>query len=974
MPQVIDIVRLRRRRNSHRVWRSGGGLIFRVILGSLSLLILVGVLVIALLQSQVTADLPPVMILENQFGVRGREGYEPVRFYDRDGDVVLYEVFNPQAAGARWLYIQEDGPIDIQEDTLRALLAALDPDYFSRSTPTIPEMVRDYFMQWLRGSIPPSSVNVPQMLVEAQLMPLGMNRLPDNTHRARVHLLGQEISRQYTKSQILEWLVNSADFGHDTFGLDAASLVYLGKHASELSLGESALLAPIILQPSINPINAPEESKERQARVLDTMIELDWISAQQASMAKQEALDIQLTGDASRSPLQEILAGWLQDRLGTKALNRSGMTVFTTIDNELQNQAECTLETQLLRLQGGVGNETVPAIDGSTCLAASLLPPLRPGDQGTDHNIEEGTFLIIDPQSGEILALAGRVNVEVQADAVLSPLIFLTAFSQGYSPGSMILDLPVPDGKSDASSAVSDQLVEFHGPVRIRTALANMYTSAAEQMMNIVGVDGILRIGQSLGLNLAIATEIQEAEQDCWQAALIDITAAYGVLAYQGQKVGAKLHNGNVDGNGVDLQPEILFEVEDNNRRLIYRYTAERSAVVSPQLTYLLNDILRDEPARWPLYGTGNPFEVGRPTAAIGGTSADSKVAWTVGYSPAVVVGVWIGNLTDSQPEGLEVANSAASVWHALMRFATRDLQAQDWTIPPGVNSMEVCDPSGLLPTIHCPEVVNEVFIAGTEPITLDNMYQPFRINRETGKLATLFTPLDQVEERVYLVPPPEAMDWAEAVGLEQPPREYDTLTSEVAEVPGVEIRSPKSFDFVRGEVIVSGQASIEGFANYRLQYGEGLNPTRWVQIGDEVNTRVESGRLARWDTSDLDGLYTLQLIVVDEEGQITTSAINITIDNQPPDLVVILPEEGQRIDSSQSDGIVLQVNVEDDYGVASVSFYIDDRLLSTLSNPPFSTRWREGQPGEHRLEVEAVDLAGNHSIRGSVSFSILDR
>jgi membrane carboxypeptidase/penicillin-binding protein len=971
MPQVIDILRQRRRRTGHRVWRSGGGLIFRIILGSLSLLILVVVFVIALLQSQATADLPPVTTLEHQFGLRGREGYEPVRFYDRDGDVVLYEVFNPQAAGARWLYIQEDGPIDIQEDTLRALLAAVDPDYFSRSTPTIPQMLCDYFMQWLRGSVPLSSASVPQMLVEAQLIPLGMNRLTENTQRARIHLLGQEISRQYTKSQILEWLVNSADFGNDTFGLDAASLVYLGKHASEISLGESALLAPILLQPSINPFNAPEESKERQARVLDTMLELDWISARQARMAKQEALDIQNPGDANRSPLQEILAGWLQDRLGTKALNRSGMTVFTTIDSELQNQAECTLATQLLRLQGGVGNETVPAKDGSTCLAASLLPPLRPRDQGIDHNIEEGTFLIVDPQSGEILALAGRVNVEVQADAVLSPLIYLTAFSQGYSPGSMILDLPVQDGLSDTSSAVSEQLVEFHGPIRIRTALVNMYTSAAEQMMNIVGVDGIVRIGQSLGLNLAFATDIQESEPDRWQVALMDVTAAYGVLAYQGQKVGAKLNNSNVDGNGVDLQPEILFEVEDNNHRLIYRYTPERSAVVSPQLTYLLNDILRDEPARWPLYGTGNPFEVGRPTAAIGGISADSKVAWTVGYSPAIVVGVWMGNLTDSQPEGLDAANSAASVWHALMRFATRDLQAQDWTIPPGVNSIEVCDPSGLLPTIYCPEVVNEVFITGTEPITFDNMYQPYQVNQETGKLATLFTPLDQVEERVYLVPPQEAMDWGEAVGLEQPPKEYDTLTGNVADIPGVEIKSPKPFDFVRGEVIVRGQANIVGFNNYRLQYGEGLNPTRWVQIGEEMQASVVSGRLTSWDTSDLDGLYTLQLIVVDQEGQLFTSAVNLTIDNQPPEIDVVLPIEGQAVESSRETGIVMQADVEDDYGISQLTFSVDDQLIATVRTPPYSIRWRESASGNYTLTIRAVDLAGNESAPVLVNFSI---
>jgi membrane peptidoglycan carboxypeptidase len=798
-----------------------------------------------------------------------------------------------------------------------------------------------------------------------------MDHLPDNLRQARMLLLGQELSRRYSKTQILEWFVNSTDFGHDIFGLDAAALVYLGKHASDLSLGESAVLAPIILQPSINPFSAPEESKERQARVLETMVELDWITPDQARTANQEELAIQVPGDSSRSPLQEILARWLQDRLGMKALNRSGLTVFTTIDVELQQQAECSMATQLMRLESGIGNETVPTVDGRACLAASLLPPLRPRDQGLDHQIEEGAFVVLDPQSGEVLALAGHVDVENGADSILSPLIYLTAFSQGYSPGSMIFDLPHQESTGDIEDVNLAPLEEARGPVRIRTALVNMYTYAAEQMLNIVREEGALRIAQNLGLQLAATYIERESGLDRWQVPLLDLTSAYSVLAYQGQKVGAKLNVDTEEVNGVDLQPEILFEVEDSSHRLIYRYNPESSAVVSPQLAYLLNDILRDEPARWPLYGTGNPLEVGRPTAALGGMSADGRVAWTIGYSPSIAVGVWVGNLTDTQPQGLEVTNSAAAVWRALMQYATRSQPAQDWTIPPGINTIEVCDPSGLLPTIYCPEVVREVYITGTEPITFDNLYQPYRINEETGKLATLYTPPDQVEERVYLVPPPEAMEWAKTVGLEQPPKEYDTLIGELVNIPGVEIRSPKPFDFVRDELIVSGQANVEDFSYYRLQYGEGLNPTRWVQIGEENSSRVISGRLARWDTSDLDGLYTLQLIVVDGEGQLFTSAVNLTIDNQPPDLEVVLPVEGQAIDSAEGAGIVLQVNAEDNYGVYQVAFYIDDGLISTVSNPPYSTRWDADVPGDHQLSVEATDIAGNRSQRISVTFLV---
>ncbi len=969
MPQVVEILRLRQKRSKQGKKNPAPGLILRAILGSLSLLLLGGVLVVASFVIRVTADLPSVTSLGDHFGILGREAFTPVRFFDREGEILLYEALNPAAKGARWLYVKEDGLIDIQEHTLRAILAAVEPDYLSEAPPTIIEIVRDFFNAWVGGPGASLTANIAHSLTDSQLLPLGMQNVPENVAQARRQLLGQELSRTYSKFQILEWFLNSTDFGHDSYGLDAAALVYLGKHASELSLAESALLAPIALQPSINPFSALEENRERQERVLDTMVDQGWITRSQARQAKQESVLIASKVSQDRLPLEEILARWLRDRLGKQALNRNGLVVYTTIDAEMQQQAECVLATQLERLDGGVGNETVPTTVGAPCLAASLLPPLRPRDQGVQHNTRSGAFVVLDPQSGEILALAGQVDIAAGADTILSPLIYLTAFSKGYSPGSMIMDLPLGDS-STAVEGIEASLQDAHGPVRIRTALVNLYNHAAEQTMKIVGVESVVRIGRSLGLSTPLIQLEPETGEDRWRTSLFDLTAAYGVLAFQGQKVGARVQDQSANLNGVDLQPEILFEVEDGNRRLIYRYRAETSAVVSPQLAYLINDILRDEPARWPLYGTGNVLEIGRPTAAIAGISTDGDIAWTVGYTPAVVVGVWMGNLAELQPQALTVSNSAGAVWHAIMQYVIREMPAQDWSAPPGVNVMDVCDPSGLLPTVYCPEVVNEVFSAGTEPHTFDNLYQPFQVNLETGKLATLFTPIDQVEERVYLVPPPEALAWASAVGLELPPSEYDTLTGEVLDVPGVKIQSPEAFDFVRGEISIRGQATIQEFSYYRLRYGEGLNPTQWVQIGEGRDTPVTSGRLGLWDTSELDGLYTLQLIVVDEDGQLFSSAVNLTIDNQPPEVEIILPLEGQAF-TTAGEEIVLQVAVDDAYGVAEVAFYIDDVLIEALDSPPYSTRWRESVPGSHTLNVQAVDLAGNQSEMKSIVFAI---
>lgn len=970
MPQVVDIIRQRRKRSLHTP--RGGRVIFRLTLASVSLLLLIAALTFALVQAEITANLPAVTALENHFGAIGRERYTPVRFFDRSGEIVLYQAFNADVADPRWLYIQEDGPIDIQEHTLLALLAAVDPDYFERSSPTTIDMLRDFIRIGLQGSSDQSGTYITRALIEAQLMPLGVERETDSLEQARIHLLAQEANRRFQKSLILEWFINSVDFGRDAHGLDAAGLAYLGKHASDLNLAESAFLVPIVLQPTLNPFDAPEECKERQERLLDTMVELHWISVGQARMAKQQSIEIRDSVTSQRTPLQEILTRWLQERLGRQALNRSGLTVYTTIDAELQLQAECTLATQLRRLESGLGNESVTAADGSVCLAAGLLPPLRPRDQGIDHQIEGGAFVILDPQTGEVLALAGVVDSELQADGVLSPLIYLTAFSQGYSPGSMILDLPVPGLMDQASIELDSTLEQSHGPVRIRTALANMYPLAAKQMLRIAGEDGFQRIARNLGIPLTLAIDALDPALDHWKASLLDLAAAYGVLAYQGQQVGANVAGSQDVSTGLELQPEILYEVEDGNQRLIYRYVPTSSAVVSPQLAYLINNILQDEQARLPLFGNGNPFEIGRPVAAIGSLSQDGREAWAVGYTPTRVVGVWMGSLGESQPISMEVNNSAAAVWHALVQYATRDLPAQDWPSPPGISRIEVCDPSGLLPTAYCPLVVREIFLPGTEPITYDNLYQPFQINGETGKLATLYTPLDQVEERIYLVPPPEALAWAEIAGIEQPPREYDTLIGDPPTISGVEISSPTAFSFVRGDVIVRGQANIDEFDYYRIQYGEGLNPTQWIQIDEGRDTPVISGRLGIWGTSNLDGLYTLQLIVVDEEGQLFSSAVNLTVDNQPPSVEVILPIEGQEINLSSDPGVVLQTSVIDAYGVDRVSFFIDDQEITTIIESPYSTRWSGISAGEHRFHVRAIDLAGNIFESLPVEFTVV--
>ena len=918
---------------------------------------------LALTFSDLTAALPPVDDLERIFGASGRELFRPVRFYDRDGERVLFEFINPAADDRRWIYLEPDGPIDLPDFALQAFLAALDEDFWNHPGYHRSDAAGAIAAYLFAPGAVDGTLTITERLAQAQLAPLTRD---GNAAAARVQaiLLAAEITRRYPREQILEWYLNSADFGRRAFGIDAASLVYFGKHASDLTLAESALLASIPLNTDRNPFDDPAAAGTAQRAVLDAMERAGRITSVQAQRARQEAIDLvesQPESDGGTEAFQSYVLARIEGEFGRELLGRSGMKILTSLDLGLQPQADCTLATQMARLNGEDASTVIPAGDGAGCLAAGLLTPLRPKDAGVDHGVQSGSLVIMDAQTGEILSMAGAVDASSSADPVLAPFVALTAFSQGYAPASMLVDVASEAGAGNAA-------VVQHGPVRLRIALANSYAGALARLQARVGSESVARTVDSLGL-VQVGDELRYPQGTTGlDATLLDVSYAYSVFAAEGTLHGT----GSLDesGNG-HLKPIVILQIEDGTRRLVFESRRQSRALVSAQLSYLMVDILSDEAARWPSLGRGNPLEIGRPAAALTGISENGGGAWTIGFTPQLVVGVHIEADPTRGSASLTALNASAPVWHAIMQYATRDRAPDSWRVPPGISTLDVCDPSGLLPTIYCPSVVREIFINGTEPTNLDNLFQPYSVNRETGKLATLDTPLELVEQRVYMIVPPEAADWAEMAGIPQPPQEYDTLRAESGVDEQVRITSPGPFEFLRGDVRVSGVANPDDLRSYRLQYGQGLNPTEWVQIGSDATSKVRGGTLGTWETGVLNGLYTLQLIVVETSGRLRTASVPVTIDNQPPAVAIELPVPDQVIPATRGDEIVLQAEVEDDYGVARVIFYVDGQIAATVTQAPWSTRWSVTNRGEHSLYVVVADTAGNVKTSSTIAFNV---
>ncbi|MFI4981005.1 MAG: penicillin-binding protein, partial [Nevskiales bacterium] len=801
--------------------------------------------------------------------------------------------------------------------------------------------------------------------------------------------------------------LNTNFYGNLAYGIDAASLVYFGKHATDLSLAEAALLAAIPESPGLNPADDPQQAFSRQQVVINTMLSAGFITPQQAIDAQSVKITIQPPArrfDIQAPHFSIYVRQQLVSMFGEDMVDRGGLHVVTTLDLDLQHQAECAARTQIARLSGGDPKLVVAAEgdagNGSTapCLSAGFLPPLGKSDIGVDHHITNAALVAIRPTTGEILAMVGSLdywnaaisgNFNIAVDGLrqpgssFKPYTYLEAFRTGaFTPATMLLDIPSTFIQSNGQPYVPENYDRtFHGPVSLRDALARSYNVPAVQTINQVGVDNVIRLAHRMGINTLDTGQYGLAlTLGGGEVTLLDHTYAFSVLANMGVMAGQPVPADLQRPGYRVLDPVSILRVTDRNGKVLYQLSAPQTqSVLSPDLAYLMNNVLADNEARVAAFGAGNPLELAdRPAGAKTGTTNDFRDNWTLGYVPGLAIGVWAGNADDSAMQSVTGLTGAAPIWHAMMSYAVQTLQLPPvgWTAPPNIVTAKVCVPSGLLPTAYCQQTRVDVFAQGTEPTAPDNVWLPVAINRDTGKRATACTPPDQVEQHFYEILPPEAADWVRSAGLPQPPTEYDAFAGQCLQTGDATIALPQPFSYVHGTVQISGTAKGDNFAFFRVQVGQGLFPQTWTQIQGDRGDQIDQGVLQTWDTTGLDGLYSLQLVVVKNDPSggpyiFDTSTIQVTVDNQPPTAKLLVPQSGAQFSMSQDDSVVIEAQVQDNLSLASVVFYVDGQAVTTLTVPPYSTRWKISRPGQHTIQVRAYDAAGNFTDSEKVSITV---
>lgn len=926
-PTIIQN-RRRRRQKPSPIARLGLG--SSVALGLLiSLLSAVSSLVYATLTSQ----LPSLDLLPLYFEPPNGLLLHPTQLLDRSGTHIILTLSNPALTERKYLPVSQ-----LPEEAVHALLAAIEPGFWVNPA-----------FSW-KGLIQDTHLTLAQKIAREMLLE---DELPGIRRNIREKLIAAQIIQRFGREKILEWYLNTLKFGPLIYGIDAAAQVYFGKPATKLSLAEAVALAALAEAPEINPLIASQALEERRNRILQEMLIQGWINSEEALHASQEKLSFQPLRELSGPLLAfaKLVFDQLASHIPYEKLAHGGYRIITTLDYDLQMQSICASESLLARLQGQTGEISAP--DGSPCLTARLIPSIT-NLEATQFDVDV-EMIVLDPSSGQILSLVNNPQsasitlpaVKHDPGTLLTPFLYLTAFARGFSPGSMVWDLPP---KADSASNNSlEEAQSYHGPVRLRIALANDYPGPARQITNQIGYENFIRTLRQLGFE-------SEAEISLFEAA-----QAYSVLASQGVKNGQWISRSNQADKGMDVQPTAVLHIEDELGKVWLDWSSpSRQSLISPQLAFLVNHVLSDETARWVSLGHPNPLEIGRPVSAKIGSTDSLKEEWTIGYTPQRLAGIWMG--VDIQDARTLPHNLSASLWHAIMQYATRALPAESWTIPPGVKTVRVCDPSGLIPTENCPTIVTEVFLEENLPTQFDNLYRKFQINRETGKLATVFTPPELIEERVFLSLPAEALSWAQANQLPVPPDTYDAIYTTSQSSSAVQITYPVIFQHIGGKISIIGSATGDDFKFYRLQVGKGLNPQAWIQIGQDSDQPVINGVLGVWDTQGLSGLYAVQLLVVRTNQRVDRFVTQVTVDNQPPQVSLTNPPEGQVFWLSKKPSLLFQVEASDDLEIKQVHFVLDGKLLASLSKPPYALPWQIPPVGRHILRVVAVDLAGNKS------------
>ncbi|MCZ7545918.1 MAG: transglycosylase domain-containing protein [Anaerolineae bacterium] len=566
-----------------------------------------------------------------------RENFRTSRIFDHTGEIVLQDVIDPFGGDRQWVTLSE-----IPDHLEWATIAIEDSTFYENPGFDLWGMGRALWNNFTGGYVQGAST-ITQQLVKQVIFDPETAAEVSMERKIRELILATEISRTYSKPQILEWYLNTIFYGNNAYGVEAAAQVYFGKSVRDVTMAEAAMLAAIPQSPGLTPADNFEQAKLRQLLVLDAMVQEGYISQREATeIGAQEVTIRPLTERYDiLAPHFTIFARQQAERIlnnlgydGARLVSRGGLRIYTTVDLDLQRQAECVARTHVARLSGADPAVVVHASDGAPCPAAEFLPALPEAHQGWDHDISNASVVVLNAKTGEILAMvgsldysdaaiAGAFNVALgyrQPGSAFKPFTYVTAFAKGYTPATMVMDVRTgfPQGGPLPDYVPENYDRTFHGPMSIRQALANSYNVPAVEVTRWVGVDEVIRTAHRMGVN-SLNQDLNyyglSLTLGGGEVSLLDLSYAYSVFANMGEMRGTPVPDPDRRPGYRILDPVAIKRIEMDDPEggppiVLWQYGEDRNTfgrhtVLAEPLAFLMNDILSDTESRWPEMGRG---------------------------------------------------------------------------------------------------------------------------------------------------------------------------------------------------------------------------------------------------------------------------------------------------------------------------------------------------------------------------------
>lgn len=619
-----------------------------------------------------------------------REQILTTKIYDRNGEL-LYKIYRSQN---RTLVRLDEVPLYLRQATI----AIEDREFYQHQGLSLRGIARAAYRNLFLGKLSGGSTITQQLVKNALLT-------PERTWKRKVKeiVLALWVEKKFSKDEILQMYLNEVGYGGAAYGVEEASQLYFGKSVKEVNLAEAALLAGLPSSPTrSSPFGSqPELAKFRQEQVLRTMVENRYLTPERAQEAlSQELVFAPQETDIKAPHFVMSVKDLLVEKYGQKMIEEGGLEVKTSLDLKVQNLAQLMVRQEI--------------------------------DQLRNLKISNGAALVTNPKTGEILAMVGShdyfdiehdgnynvTTAQRQPGSSIKPVNYSVALSMGFTPATIIPDTPITfrvPGQPPYSPVNYDN--RFHGNVPLRIALASSYNVPAVKVLSAIGVSRMIEQGQKMGITtwndssrFGLSLTLGGGE-----VKMTDMAVVYGTLANLGMKV--------------DLNP--ILEVRDYEGKLLEKSGCESDVnttpdlsvpcgkpILSPQIVFILTDILSDNQARTPAFGPNSLLNIpNHPHVAVKtGTSNNLKDNWAIGYTPDILVAAWVGN-NDASPMSYVASGvtGASPIWNKIMTELLREKPDQEFPLPGDLVKVEICPTTNTLPCDGCGGKW-EYFLPGTEP------------------------------------------------------------------------------------------------------------------------------------------------------------------------------------------------------------------------------------------------------------------